>query len=676
MLKFPNLKCILFLIIITEILSSPLKFLEEEESCDCSYEVLHQDWSNQTHPTPSSIKSQCSYITKCCEGTYFTILKIHYCNSIPSSITMMIIILLILLCFYILSSTGNDYLANVLGRISEKLKLSQNLAGLTLLALGNQAPDVAVAIVAGGDKNEGFSTALGSLLGGGGLVVGLVCSSVIVLGNGVKVYKGNYVRDIGVYLIAIFIIISFGFFLQKIKFWMAIVIFSIYILYVIICVLMDKEGKKKLENNDVIKSFLGDRDFLAKIYDDFGVQSYTIDSEDNTIESNNDKNNNENNDNIDYKIDENIEDNRLVPEDSVEDIIEDEIERNLLEDNNEQKERQKEKENEKKEKPKKKVKFNLNKHIKQSYYKNRISEGGRQTLKSDNFKMYSKFKYDLIRYYLTTDKTKWEEKTLFLKIIYIILDFPLNFIRDCTIPAFEKEKWKRSMFIFLPISLSIFFTIIFKLYSLYITQYKIIIIYYIICIIISLIFYCKTYRGSLPKAENIILFSSFILSILWIWAVTNILMDMISSIKLLLPIEISESFLSMTVLALGNSLPDFIVDCSLAKTGFAEMALSGAIGAPVFGITFGLGVSLIKKMINEGIDHDLDFNFDLHGKNAETNKIILCGFANLILLLSMLIVMGFVNKFVIKKYVGFFGYAIYTIFILAIVYFTFLEKYF
>ena len=82
MLKFPNLKYILFLIIITEISSSPLKFLEEEESCDCSYEVLHQDWSNQTHPTPSSIKSQCSYITKCCEGTYFTILKIHYCNSI------------------------------------------------------------------------------------------------------------------------------------------------------------------------------------------------------------------------------------------------------------------------------------------------------------------------------------------------------------------------------------------------------------------------------------------------------------------------------------------------------------------------------------------------------------------------------------------------------------------
>ena len=54
---------------------------------------------------------------------------------------------------------------------------------------------------------------------------------------------------------------------------MAIVIFSIYILYVIICVFMDKEGKKKLENNDAIKSFLGDRDFLAKMYDDSGVQS-------------------------------------------------------------------------------------------------------------------------------------------------------------------------------------------------------------------------------------------------------------------------------------------------------------------------------------------------------------------------------------------------------------------
>ena len=149
-------------------------------------------------------------------------------------------------------------------------------------------------------------------------------------------------------------------------------------------------------------------------------------------------------------------------------------------------------------------------------------------------------------------------------------------------------------------------------------------------------------------------------------------MDMITAVKMIIPIEIPESFLSMTVLALGNSLPDFIVDCSLAKTGFAEMALSGAIGAPVFGITFGLGVSLIKKMIVEGIDKPIDFAFDFKGENAKNNLILVCGFVHLFLVLFMLMIMGFINKFVIKPYVGYIGYVIYTLFIISIVYFTFL----
>ena len=624
---------LLLLIIIQITLQSPK--LNSEEKCECEYSTLHQDWGNPKIK-PKNITEICEYVSECCPGKYFTILKLKYCSNIHISIVMIIIIIIILLSFYFLSSTGNDYLANVLGRISEKLKLSQNLAGLTLLALGNQAPDIAVAIVAGEGSNEGFSTALGSLLGGGGLVVGLVCSSVIILGKGVKVYRGNYVRDIGIYIIALFVIVSFGIFTKKIYFWMSWVIFFMYIIYVVVCIIMDQKGKEKMnmENNDMNKSFLGNKDFLVKLYDE-NQESYVVEetsSDEKAVTDDFDDSN----------------DNRLIPEDM---NISNEL-------------------NENKEKTKKKKKVNILQHIHKSYYKKKKNEG-RPPINAE-YKLYSKFKYDLIRYYMTTENTNWKDKTIIGKIIYIIIDFPFNFLRDITIPAFEQIKWKRSMFIFLPISLSIFLTIIFDLYSYY-KEYKLyFIIHYIICILICIIFFRITYRGSLPKQENILLFSAFILSILWIWAVTNILMDMISAVKMLIPIEIPESFLSMTVLALGNSLPDFIVDCSLAKTGFAEMALAGAIGAPVFGITFGLGVSLIKKMISEGVNNPIDFTFDFTGDNAKNNKILVCGFVNLFLVLFMLMIMGFVNKFVIKTYVGYIGYVIYTLFIFSIVYFTFL----
>lgn len=48
-----------------------------------------------------------------------------------------------------LGSTANHYLSPSLEVISDRLKCSESLAGVTLLALGNGAPDVFSAIAAG-----------------------------------------------------------------------------------------------------------------------------------------------------------------------------------------------------------------------------------------------------------------------------------------------------------------------------------------------------------------------------------------------------------------------------------------------------------------------------------------------------------------------------------------------
>ena len=126
-----------------------------------------------------------------------------------------------------------------LGIISEKLHLSQNLAGLTLLALGNQALDVIVAFVAGDDENEGVETSLGSLLGGGMIVVSLVLSTVVLLGKEVKVIWSNFIRDLGMYLIALGYVTTLGAF-GRITLWQSCLFLCFYTIYVIICFVMDK----------------------------------------------------------------------------------------------------------------------------------------------------------------------------------------------------------------------------------------------------------------------------------------------------------------------------------------------------------------------------------------------------------------------------------------------------
>ena len=593
----------------------------KEEKCECEYEKIHN--------TSNSKDSICTYVRKCCNGEYFNILSLNYCYINSSVITLPLVIIILLICFYFLSTTGNEYLANALGIISEKMKISQNLAGVTFLALGNQAPDVAVAFVAGEGSEDGIAISFSSLLGSGSIVISLVLSSVIILGNGVSTSKGNYIRDLCFYLGSLILIIIFGM-TRIIHLWMASCIFGIYIVYVIICIIMDVEGKKKEEDN-IINSFIN-KDYKVKL---FNGRSESVDLI-----------------NVDNKQSENLNKN--------------EGEGNVGINDNEKEE------NKNEGRISRTTGFDLNEHIDKSYYaKKKIEDEGKRTL--IRFNQYSDFRFNSIRNYINIhDSTPWEEKSIFGKVFYYIIDLPFNFVRDVTIPAFELKKWNKKMFSAIPFGLSIFLTIAFQLYDLYRKYPFQMIIYYLCVFILCFIFYLISYRGKLPRWEWLLLSFAFIISIIWIWAVTNILVNMVEAIQILLPIQIPEVFLTMTILALGNSLPDFIVNCSLASNNFAEMALAGSIGAPVFGLTFGFGVSLLKRIILNG-GKGLELNLR-DPKDTQTQYIIFSACANIILTVIFFLVVGFIQKFTIKKFVGFIGYTIYLCYFFALIYFSFLYK--
>ena len=624
---------------------------------ECNYDFLH-DSSN-------SFKNKCEHVRNFCSGEFFNLLSLHYCYiQNYSFITLTISIFILLLCFSFLSSTGNNYLANILGILSEKLHMSQNLAGLTLLALGNQAPDIAVAILAGGDANEGVEASLSSLLGGGFIVVGLVLSTVIFLGDGVSVLSYNYLRDLGVYLIGMTVLILIGK-NGKFRFWQCLLQLSLYVVYVVICFLMDKYLGNVEENEKgkgLGESFLEDnKEYDVRLFNNYDEEvvgnNFNGDSINDNNNNNNNENNNENNENINIK-NENNENNNNEINTKISDT--NFIQRNI---------------NKKtvsgfRKKP---IKFKIEDVITKYFYhqKSKIKiKSQKKKPDKNHLQMYSKFRYNLIKYYLTSSKSnkEFEKKTTFEKIFFIFIERPFNLIRDLTIPPFEQEKWNRNLFILLPMTLSLFLSIIFHLnsYSFYSTSF--IIIWYILMFIISIFFFRISYRGTLPKCEWTLLLIALVISILWIYSVTNILMDMITCIRILLPVNLSQSFLTMTVLAFGNSLPDFIVNCSLAKNGYAEMALSGSIGAPAFGLLFGFGMSLIRKSAQNKFK---PFEFDLFDKNVD-NYIILSAMGNLYVLILMYIIFGFVQKFNLTRLVSLFGYSIYIIYFGFIVYFAFI----
>ena len=132
-----------------------------------------------------------------------------------------------------LSSLAETYLTPVLTKISEALNLSETIAGVTLLAFANGAPDIIASATAGGSTG-GVFIAVGALFG--------ACSfgTTIVLGNcifrsksEVKMPSSGIIRDFGFYLIAGVVILIYGI-IGKITRTMAIIFFSIYLVYFVV----------------------------------------------------------------------------------------------------------------------------------------------------------------------------------------------------------------------------------------------------------------------------------------------------------------------------------------------------------------------------------------------------------------------------------------------------------
>jgi sodium/potassium/calcium exchanger 6 len=122
-----------------------------------------------------------------------------------------------------LASTAERFLCPALSQISDKLKMSESLSisfetltilfylfialtnyGVTLLALGNGAPDVFASLsAAGSTSSQGFNLAVSSLLGSG-LFISCIVSAMISISTrqAITVTSQFFTRDIIFYLVS------------------------------------------------------------------------------------------------------------------------------------------------------------------------------------------------------------------------------------------------------------------------------------------------------------------------------------------------------------------------------------------------------------------------------------------------------------------------------------------
>ena len=229
-----------------------------------------------THPDPcagSVINAQpdaCAYVRTHCAvepGESLVDYRVFvHCRAVSRAQAVAVMCLVVALAFWILGDTAEGYFCPAVRTLADRWNLAPATAGVTLLALGNGAPDVFASLAAfskfsandgfinhgssppgGGDSTGGNITLnasetssgmVGAIVSAGMFVSGAVVGAVALVASPFRVDPGPFNRDVGFYLVAVcgvFLVVMDG----RVHPWEAVLLPAYYAVFVVYVVASD-----------------------------------------------------------------------------------------------------------------------------------------------------------------------------------------------------------------------------------------------------------------------------------------------------------------------------------------------------------------------------------------------------------------------------------------------------
>lgn len=548
----------------------------------------------------------CDFVLDVCadKGEVVNFFNIYYCGfqqNLP--VFAPLGILFLLLSFYLLSSTAEDFLEPVLSKISDNLKFSESLAGVTLVALANGAPDVFAAFAAANSSEFGIVFTVGSLFGAGCFVCSVVFAVCILYAKqgSIQVESSALIRDAAFYFIGGAWILYHGI-MGTIGIVAAIGLFVNYGIFIGVVVIQEIRIKRAERIRELEEE---EEQARRPSHQVFSFLAYSKENESGRVDM-----------------------KSLLKNDHVQDGPTDPEEKKAA---MEQREK--------------------------ALKRGQIEEAKR------NFKLKRaathstiikvQWTYYKMRHKVYNELVEIQENTFIGKILSVIKS-PFNLMREVTIPVSTQERWNKNLAIIQPALTSVFCAWQFGILDdIYASPAKLA----LFCSGVGLfsLYICKsTIPSTAPQGflAAILLVTSFVTCIVWINLVANIFVDFVKLLAVFTGLP--STYLGLTVLAWGNSMNDLFVDSALAKKGLGQVAISGVFAGQFFNLSIGFGISLLRQAFNNkdaGGTGEIAFNF-FESDPTNGNIVSLILIACLLFNLFSTLVYGCLARFNLKKPYG------------------------
>lgn len=183
------------------------------------------------------VEDKCAFIRANCpdeEAGLFSYLQLYYCRLYKAKpVAFVLLVIWLGFLFSTIGIAASDFFCINLSTVASILGMSESMAGVTFLALGNGSPDVFSTFAA--MKSHSGSLAIGELIGAAGFITAVVAGSMALV-RPFKVARKSFVRDVGFFIVAASFSMTFladG----HLNLWECVVMVCFYIFYVITVVI-------------------------------------------------------------------------------------------------------------------------------------------------------------------------------------------------------------------------------------------------------------------------------------------------------------------------------------------------------------------------------------------------------------------------------------------------------